>query len=60
MMGMFIVVPVLGVVAATWRTVLAVMSMRGRSATLDREQPEPLDREPPPQLGVESVGPAPA
>jgi len=31
-MGMFLVVPVLGVVSATWRTVIAVMAVRAREA----------------------------
>ncbi len=31
-LGMFIVVPVLGVVAATWRTVVAIMGMHGTPA----------------------------
>jgi predicted PurR-regulated permease PerM len=52
MMGMFIVVPVLGVVAATWRTVLAVMAFHSRTATVDRAQAD--------LLVAESTGPAPA
>ncbi len=34
-LGMFIVVPVLGVVAATWRTVLVIMSLRREPAVTD-------------------------
>ncbi len=35
MLGMFIVVPVLGVVAATWRTVLAIMGLRREPTVTD-------------------------
>ena len=52
MLGMFIVVPVLGVVAATWRTVLTVMSIRRQSAAAVREQHV--------ALGDEAAEPAPA
>ena len=54
MLGMFIVVPVLGVVAATWRTVLTVMSLR-------RQPPAPApEREQHSALGGEAAEPAPA
>jgi predicted PurR-regulated permease PerM len=52
MLGMFIVVPVLGVVAATWRTVLAIMSLRREPATQERHH------DPAPE--VEAAEPAPA
>ena len=51
-LGMFMVVPLLGVVAATWRTVLGVVGMRRRSREVrppgDASQPDeamsPVDR----------------
>jgi predicted PurR-regulated permease PerM len=49
-LGMFIVVPALGVVAVSWRTVLEVMASRGTSA-----EPIPAPLPSPPSAPVEAV-----
>ena len=43
MLGMFIVVPVLGVVAATWRTILAIMGMHKAPLAPDPAPPPPAE-----------------
>jgi predicted PurR-regulated permease PerM len=53
MLGMFIVVPALGVVAATWRTVLAIMGTDVSEAGPDRFQDGP-------PLVIDAAEPAPA
>jgi predicted PurR-regulated permease PerM len=47
-LGMFLVVPAIGVVAATWRTVVAVMSARRASAPAAATDPPPGETDPPP------------
>ena len=46
-LGMFVVVPAIGVVAATWRTVLWLMGTRGLGAQ-GRNPPQPYPRRPRP------------
>ncbi len=52
-LGMFIVVPILGVVASTWRTVLAVIGIRRREMTEAKAVSPPA----PAPVPAESPGP---
>jgi predicted PurR-regulated permease PerM len=52
-LGMFIVVPILGVVASTWRTVLAVIGIRRREMTEAKAVSPPA----PTPVPAESPGP---
>ena len=58
MMGMFIVVPVLGVVAATWRTVLAVIGTDRKPVAPAADPPDPRRVRPCPDTPAASPEPA--
>jgi len=60
MLGMFIVIPLIGVVAASWRTVLAILGAGGRAAptpATSGEAPPPV-QPPPEQPPPPDVAPA--
>jgi predicted PurR-regulated permease PerM len=54
-LGMFIVVPVIGVVAATWRTVLWVMASPGERGEPPQVDPDALPDEPPAAVAAEGM-----
>ena len=60
MLGMFIVVPVMAVVASTWRTVLSVIGTHRQSDTLSDEAVPSAPREVVPDVPAPAPSPEPA